>query len=336
MSALTTSVVSVVVVCSVLVSSVGAVELAPGDLIVTDFNHGDLDGPGSVSKFDPITGVQTLISTGVNLDNPMAVAIDGFGDIIVLDQPGTSGGPAELIRINPADGTQQVISSGGMVNPTGLSLDSAGNFLVSDAGLVWTGGTGGILEIDRTTGVQTVFSSGGFFLGANSLTIDAAGDIFATTGNASNGLTVLKIDPVTGAQTVVSTGTFQTAHSGIAVAASGDIFVNELYYTNGTIKVDPITGTQSWLSTGGYFQDPYGLDFDAAGDLIVADSNWWWPGNIFKVNPTTGAQTLIASGLVDPAGIVVYPIPEPSTFVLLAMGAFGLLAYAWRRRRHLS
>jgi len=26
-------------------------------------------------------------------------------------------------------------------------------------------------------------------------------------------------------------------------------------------------------------------------------------------------------------------VPEPSTFVLLAMGAFGLLAYAWRKRR---
>jgi hypothetical protein len=32
------------------------------------------------------------------------------------------------------------------------------------------------------------------------------------------------------------------------------------------------------------------------------------------------------------SGNVVAPVPEPSTFVLLTMGAVGLLAYAWRRR----
>jgi hypothetical protein len=29
--------------------------------------------------------------------------------------------------------------------------------------------------------------------------------------------------------------------------------------------------------------------------------------------------------------LLLTPVPEPSTFVLLGMGAFGLLAFAWRR-----
>ncbi len=34
-----------------------------------------------------------------------------------------------------------------------------------------------------------------------------------------------------------------------------------------------------------------------------------------------------------PVAYVTEQVPEPSTIVLLAMGAIGLLAYAWRRKR---
>jgi DNA-binding beta-propeller fold protein YncE len=58
----------------------------------------------------------------------------------------------------------------------------------------------------------------------------------------------------------------------------------------------------------GQFADPQGLAFDAAGNLWVADTD----NNRLEE---------------------FSPVPEPSTFVLLGMGAISLIAYAWRMRR---
>jgi hypothetical protein len=33
------------------------------------------------------------------------------------------------------------------------------------------------------------------------------------------------------------------------------------------------------------------------------------------------------------AEVTMTPVPEPSTFVLLGVGAISLLGYAWRKRR---
>jgi hypothetical protein len=44
-----------------------------------------------------------------------------------------------------------------------------------------------------------------------------------------------------------------------------------------------------------------------------------------------GVDGLIHAGYVDSASLTV--VPEPGTMVLLGMGAFGLLAWTWRRNR---
>lgn len=55
--------------------------------------------------------------------------------------------------------------------------------------------------------------------------------------------------------------------------------------------------------------------------------------NIFSILAVAAAVVLSASGNVF-AGITRPPVvPEPSTFLLMAVGAAGLGGYAWRRRK---
>ena len=80
----------------------------------------------------------------------------------------------------------------------------------------------------------------------------------------------------------------------------------------------------------------YSFAFGSSGTLYATGYN---PSDskcdFGTLDLTTGAFTKISTsplGQWEP-GSIAYPIPEPSTFVLLAAGAVSLLAYAWRRRR---
>jgi len=99
--------------------SAHAVTPEPGDLVISDFN-GAFDGPvgmppgGRIVKVDPVTGAQTMISSGGLLDAPWEIAIDAGGDILVGDPSFPDGGA--IIKVDPDTGAQTVAASGGFIS----------------------------------------------------------------------------------------------------------------------------------------------------------------------------------------------------------------------------
>jgi DNA-binding beta-propeller fold protein YncE len=61
------------------------------------------------------------------------------------------------------------------------------------------------------------------------------------------------------------------------------------------------------VATGGNLIDPTGIAVDAAGQLLVADyGDEGETGSVVRVDPATGAQTVVAIGqLVDPYAIAI-------------------------------
>lgn len=57
--------------------------------------------------------------------------------------------------------------------------------------------------------------------------------------------------------------------------------------------------------------------------ITLGDSNTTNPSKIYTVALTT----------TNPETITISAVPEPGTIALLAGGLFGLLAYAWRKRK---
>ena len=137
-----------------------------------------------------------------------------------------------------------------------------------------------------------------------------------------------------------------TQATGLSTATDGNLafslgFANmENYWYTPLVPIDPeISGDVGESYAGLDFIQLPSFDFNDVNDpnesFVDTWVNFWFNSEIFSLNTYAGdkdAQLLFHFGSNDPG--VFYPIPEPSTFVLLGAGLLGFLVIGRKRKRN--
>jgi len=243
-----------------------------------------------VRKLTPAGIISTFAGTGVQgysgdggpatsamLGRPIALAIDGSGNLYIADS-----GNQDVRRVNLSSGVITTYAGNGtaafggdggpaarasLMFPLGVAADNAGNLYIADAGnnVIRKVNTLGIITTVAGIGGQAGFSGdGGTAAGAllnipSGIGVDGAGNLFI--GDSGNNR-VRRVD--------ATTGTIMT------IAGTGD---------NGF-------GGDGGPAIGAVLNFPWGISVDASGAVYVADRN----NNRIRKISGSGTLVNIASG----------------------------------------
>jgi len=261
-------------------------------------SNGDSTNDGSLGVVDPNTGVVSVVGhpAGVARITGLAFSLNGFlyGTTLAgggFPPPPGPVGGSNLIQINPNTGS-----------------------LLSSAGI--TDGVNGISIADLAVSPVT-----GLIYGIRSVQ-----DGFGGFGN------LYTINPATGLATLLgSTGHF---FGSIAFAPNGTLYMSSAdldfatdNLTNISLKtLNPSNAAQlSSIAAPEFFG---ALAFSPEGVLYAGNGD---QGQLFRLNPATGAETLVGSTGRNFVGDLAFaPVPEPGTLGLVFAAVVGI---ALRRRK---
>jgi hypothetical protein len=164
--------------------------------------------------------------------------------------------------------------------------------------------------------------------GPYSLAFDSSGDLFESD-NGSGKVNEFKNNSGILSSTPTTFASGLNDIYGLAFNRAGNLFVASR--TSGTIYEFTPTGSMSTFVNGPPVNN---IAFDASGNLYEAAGNFGVDA-VVEFSPT-GQQSTFDPGLNNPVAIafqnLALPVPEPSTFGILAMGAAGLFVRRFRNK----
>ncbi|MGA7687537.1 MAG: choice-of-anchor D domain-containing protein [Terriglobales bacterium] len=228
----------------------------------------------SIAEFDPVTGTQTTVASGVgNADFVQGMTIDGEGNIVVSSN--------NIIKIAAVSRTQTPIAPE-LNGAAGIAADGRGNLYIGDDWDNWGKyGWPRIAEISAKTGkVQTLLSgdvagdTGIPFLNLPwGAAVDSATNAYVACYNFGPVFESLAGTPPDNGDGIVASRQYKEVGnfanpSAVTVDAAGDAYVVD----GGVIEVQVGTGTLSQIAAD---QSPFQVQMamDAAGNLYFPNSN---------------------------------------------------------------
>jgi sugar lactone lactonase YvrE len=186
---------------------------AAGDLFIADPSGGQL------VEVSAVGGAQETIVDPSQSYAPLAVAIDPSGPVVFVDR--NTWKVWKIIRTTGDSPSRYEAVGTGLVYPTGVAVDSAGNVFISDPGLDQ------VIEVPADGTPQFSIATG--LVSPSGVAIDSVGNVFITdTGNVNNNRVIeVPARGSGGAQITVLTGLQNP--TAVAVDDGGNLFVANAY-----------------------------------------------------------------------------------------------------------
>jgi DNA-binding beta-propeller fold protein YncE len=287
---------------AIALASLLSAALAQGQNLFVTSSAGGNPNDHHIYEFTPDGTRSTFASS---LASGEGLAFDSAGNLFESDWDGN------VFEFMP--GRAQSTFASGLGHLYGMAFNNAGNLFVV-AG--WPSGT--IYQF-TPQGVRSTFASG--LNGPYGLAFNSMGDLFVSD---EYGGEIYKITPG-GSRSTFASGLIDP--TGLAFDSAGNLLVSQgsPTYPNGSGNITKFTpkGTSSTFASSGLGNLPYGLAFDSAGNLFVASAY------IYKIAPD-GTQSIFAGNLDSPGFLAFQLVPEPSTWVMVGIGAVAL--FGIRRR----
>ena len=319
----------------------GTAVAAPGDPYVV-YTANSFSTGAVILRTEPGTGSLVEVSRngpqGNLFQRPYDLAVEPDGKLVVADLGEPNRKDGAVIRVDPLTGVQSLVSSGGeFFDPAGIAVAPDGQIYVVDNRA--PDNDGAVIRVDPRTGAQTLVTERSSAPGRRELdlpfgiAIESDGKLLVSNRESPAPLPLLcqvlgkivRVDPATGEQVRVSSAGHIAWPLGLAVRPDGGIVVaNECGAGGGLVLLDRLGLGQLLLTPNGpqdVLVTPERVAFDPSGGVLVSDFNAGpdGEGGIVRVDPETGAQSLVRSGPLfnHPLGIAAVVNRPPSAALAL-------------------